>query len=385
LIRSSRHVEADGFVLEVVLETVLAELSADAGLLEATERSLLADRPESVDKDLASLNLLGGNVSGVPAFSVDGTGEAIVGVVGNRDALFDGLELDDVEHGSKDFLSALAHAVVSVGENGGLNEESISVNSFASDDKFSAGLLADVNVAHDFIGGGLRDLRSHKRALLVPGTNWHLAGQGDESVDKSIVGVLLHQHAGRLDTELTRVAESLLVGVQSGFVQIGVVEDNEGTLSAELKSDSLDMGSTFGHDRLTDSGRSGESDLSNAGVVNDSFSSFGTKAGHHVDDTGNGAFHFSPELTESQGGERSVLGNLEDTSATGGEERSHLPGRHEEGEVPGGDDTTDTDRLSTDVVELVRVVTALKGLAVNALSEASVVSKAGDSKAHFTS
>lgn len=51
------------------------------------------------------------------------------------------------------------------------------------------------------------------------------------------------------------------------------------------------------------------------------------------------------QLGQSQGGERGLSGGLGDSGAAHGQRRAHLPGNHGGREVPGRDQTADTNRL----------------------------------------
>jgi hypothetical protein len=65
----------DGLDLSVVLQSVGAELTAQTGLLEATEGSLVGDHVVVVDPDGTGLEGVGDTDGGVDVLGVDGSGE----------------------------------------------------------------------------------------------------------------------------------------------------------------------------------------------------------------------------------------------------------------------------------------------------------------------
>ena len=54
--------------------------------------------------------------------SVDGASQAVLGVVGDGDGLFLGLEGDDRQNGAEDFLLGDGHVVADIGKNSGTHE-----------------------------------------------------------------------------------------------------------------------------------------------------------------------------------------------------------------------------------------------------------------------
>lgn len=65
----------DGLDLSVVLQSVRAELTAQTGLLEATEGSLVVNHVVVVDPDGTGLEGVGDTDGGVDVLGVDGSGE----------------------------------------------------------------------------------------------------------------------------------------------------------------------------------------------------------------------------------------------------------------------------------------------------------------------
>jgi hypothetical protein len=129
-----------------------------------------------------------------------------------------------------------------------------------------------------------------------------------------------------------------------GLLEVGVVEDDVGRLSSELKGDVLEVGFGGGlHDHTSDEGRSREGNLrqvvvsrgSQLGrgrathlldlhVRGDGGSSDGSETSEDVDDTG--GEDLGDETSDEEGGERGRLGGLDDDGVSGRECGSNLPG-----------------------------------------------------------
>ena len=100
--------------------------------------------------------------------------------------------------------------------------------------------------------------------------------------------------------------------------------------------------------RPTDGG-AGEGDLVHAGVIDQRRADCAVAVDDVHDAVGESGF--LDQLGEAQGGERSLLGRLEDDGAAGGERRRELPHGHHQREVPGDDLRADADRHALGVDE----------------------------------
>ena len=92
-----------------------------------------------------------------------------------------------------------------------------------------------------------------------------------------------------------------------------------------------------------DDRRAGEGDLVDARVVDERRAGIAV-ARDHVEDALRQP-GLERQLAEPQGGQRGLLGRLQDDRAAGRERRADLPGRHQQREVPGDDLTGDAHRL----------------------------------------
>src|SRR5215469_15309916 len=87
---------------------------------------------------------------------------------------------------------------------------------------------------------------------------------------------------------------------------------------------------------MADLGGAGEGDLVDIHVPGNGSASGRTVARKNIDDAV-WETRFYNQLADAQGGERRLLGGLENYGATGGESRTELPGLHQEWEIPRND------------------------------------------------
>jgi len=106
-----------------------------------------------------------------------------------------------------------------------------------------------------------------------------------------------------------------------------------------------------------------------------------TETGQDVDDTW-GETRLLDQLACNEGGERSLLGSLEDDSVTARDGGTDLPCPHEQREVPRDDLTADTKRLLLGVVECVGG--SVDDLALDLVRPTSVVPQGSGAHAHVT-
>ena len=91
----------------------------------------------------------------------------------------------------------------------------------------------------------------------------HALGEAGQEV---VVDPVLDEDPVGRDAGLARVA--VLAGQRAGDggLEVGVVEDDEGRVAAELERDLLDLPCALGHEQLADLGRAGEAELADEGL-----------------------------------------------------------------------------------------------------------------------
>lgn len=306
----------------------------------------------------------------------------VAGAVANLNRLSLILELGDGNDGTEDLLLGNLHLGSHVGEDGGLDEETLSAVALTTESNGSTLLLAVLNVLHDTVILELRDLGTLEGILGEGVTDLVLGGTLLEARNELVIDTLLDQQARTGTAALAVVVEDTKVGPRDGVVNVGIVKDNVGGLATELEGDLLQVGlGSSLEDRAANQGRTGEGDLVNVHVGGDGSTSGATETGDNVDDTGREA-GLDDELGGVQTGKRSLLGGLDDNGVTGSDGRANLPGPHEDGEVPGDDLTADTDGLVAGVGE--GLVVGVDSLTGDLVGPATVVAQAASGIGNVT-
>ena len=169
-----------------------------------------------------------------------------------------------------------------------------------------------------------------------------VVGQGG---DELVVDALGHQHAGRgravlAGVEVARDRDALHRGLD-----VGVVEDDDGRLAAELEVDALHVRRGAGRHLRAGAHRAGDRDQGGRAVLDEPASGLAV-AGHHVERARREELR--GELGQAQGALGGGVAGLEDDGVAGGERRPDLPRGHQEGVVPGRHLADDADGLTAD-------------------------------------
>ena len=369
-VTDERH--GDGLGLEVVVDGILALLTADTRLFVTTERRGVIENVVSVDPDGTGAERAGDAVDGVDVLGKDTGGESVVGVVATLDDVGLVLEFGHGHDGAEDFLLENLGGIRDIGEDGGLDVEALVVLAVTATGEFETLVLARLDVTHNALE--LHGVNLGTLISAVEGVT-DLAGLGlrNNLLKELVVHVLMHEDARGGAAALAVVEEQSEVNLVDGFVEIDVGENDRGGLATELE------GARLHADNLLDlhggGDGTGEGELVDARVLGQRLASLGSPAGADVHDalreTG-----INEDLTKLESGHGGLLGGLEDDGAPGGKSGSELPGGHQEREIPGNNLTDDTDGL----LEGVRKVLALllimgENFAVDLVGPAGVVAE----------
>ncbi len=173
-------------------------------------------------------------------------------------------------------------------------------------------------------------------AASVPGPTRSAAIAAREALDERVVDRVLHVDPVRADARLARVAELADHRAGDRGVQVGVVEDEERRVAAELERDLLDLSGALRHQQLADLGRAGEAELAHdrvRGQLAADQRRVGRRSGDDREDAARDAGALG-ELDQRERRERRLLGGLDDHRAARGERGGGLAGDHRGGEVP---------------------------------------------------
>ena len=109
------------------------------------------------------------------------------------------------------------------------------------------------------------DQRADSGAGLDAGADGELLDRLDQRRREAVVDAGLHQDAVGADASLAGVAIFGGHGAGDGLIEIGVVEDDERRVAAELERELLHRVGALPIEHLADRGRAGEGELAHAG------------------------------------------------------------------------------------------------------------------------
>ena len=178
----------------------------------------------------------------------------------------------------------------------------------------------------------------------VPSPTRERAHRAGQLVDERVVDLVLREEAVGADAGLAHVAELRGERALDRGVEIGVVEDDERRVAAQLQPDLLHRAGGLAHQELADFGRAGEADEAHRRMLAHRLADRRRAAGEQVEDAGGhpGALR---QFAEGERGERRGVGGLDHRRAADRDRRRHLAGDHRGGEVPRRDRRDDADRL----------------------------------------
>ena len=150
--------------------------------------------------------------------------------------------------------------------------------------------------------------------------------------EELIVDRVLDEEPRARETHLPRVVE-LVHGLLHGGIEVGVREDQERRLAAELQGDRREVRAGRGGDELAGGDRAGERDPSDVGMGDESGAGLLADPLHHVEGAV-GHPGVARDVREQRGGERSPFRWLRDHGVPGRERRRDPPRGEHQRRVP---------------------------------------------------
>ena len=161
---------------------------------------------------------------------------------------------------------------------------------------------------------------------------------------EGVVDSVLDVEAIGADAGLAGVAIFRSGRAFDGGVDVGIVENDEGSVAAELERDFLDGAGALRHEQLADFGRAGERKFADDRIGCEFAADFDGRAGDYVEDAFRNAGAFA-ENSERERGKRRLLRGLDDERAAGSERGTGFARDHGEREIPWSDRGDDADGL----------------------------------------
>ena len=182
----------------------------------------------------------------------------------------------------------------------------------------------------------------------------HRGGRLGQAAGELVIDSVLHEDTVGADTGLAGIAVFRGHSAGDRRVDIGIVEDDQRRVAAELKAHLLQRAGALAHQNAADLGRAGEGHLADTVVVAQRLADGRTvHAGDDIDDTRGDAGALG-QLGKRQRRQRRLFGGFQHTGAAGGDSRGDLAGDHRDREVPRGDRAEHPDRLLEGQEALVR-------------------------------
>ncbi len=333
-----------------------AGFAVGARHIEATE-GMSADHGAgalAVEVKVADVEVGAGAVELFAGAGVDGSGEAILGVVGDAKGVIEAGGFDDGEKRAEDFFLRDAGGGGDVSDDSGGDEVAVGggVDGVAAGEDAAFGAANGDVVEETLVGGGVDD---GSGVGVVFGEAGDDAGDAlGEAVAEGVIDGLFDDDAGTGGALLAVEAEGRGGDAFDGEIEVAVSVDDDGVLAAELKDGALEealarLGAggalvDFEADLLG----AGECDEVDFGVLDDDAAGLGATL-DEVDDAV-GKADFLEEFEEAGGDGGRVGGGLEHDSVAGDDGGRGHAGHDGEGEVPGRDDGADAERHVTELV-----------------------------------
>ncbi len=126
---------------------------------------------------------------------------------------------------------------------------------------FRAFAFRVLDVRLDLPDGAVVDQRAVRDALLVPAADLERLDLLGEQPREGVVDAFLHVDAVRADARLARGAELAGDSAGDGGVEVGVVEDDEWGVAAQLEGEFFQSVGGLLHEELADGRGAGEGDF----------------------------------------------------------------------------------------------------------------------------
>ncbi len=300
-----------------------------------------------VDPGAAVLQVAGHLAGKAEIPGPDRAGEAVVRVVGPLHHLFGVAEAGHRHHGAEYLAPHDFILLTGVGDQGRLEEEAVAGADLAPRRHLHvAAALGPLHEAGHPVALPVRDERPHLHPLLARTTHLDGGHRIRHGGDELVVYLALGIDAAGGGAVLAGVVEAKGANARHHGLQIRVVEDDDRRLAPQLQVGALHGAGGALQDLLAGGDVTGQRHHAHQRVLHQRRPHALAPATDDVDDAA--GEELASELRQAQGGERGLLGGLEHHSIAGGEYGGHLPGRHHQRIVPGGDAAHDSDRVAAD-------------------------------------
>ena len=316
----------------------------------------------AVDDSTAGVELSGHAQAARGIVRDDAAGQAVGGLVQNVDALFVGIERDDREDRTEDLhILRDGHLTGDAGEDGWLEERL--VEAFAA--AIAGGTLFNglLHLALDFLCGFFVDEAAEVGRWIEGIADLQLGEAGGELFGESVDNGTMDDIALGRAADLTGVVDTAADGLVHGVVEIGVVEDQDAVVAAELHDRAGHVLRGVLDDVDADGGAAGEADAVDLRRIGQRTANGAAAAGDDLQDLA-GDTGLDHDLRHQDGAERCVGRGLHNDGVAGSQRRAGLVAEELNGEIEGIDTGDDAERL---VIRHDQIIRAGKHMTIDVL------------------
>src|SRR5579871_2259226 len=329
-----------------------------AGCLGSTEGQVYfrADRG-SVDISDPCIDVAHGAKSAVYITGINRRREAVHHSVGNIDGLFKRIAGNHTHDRPENFFLRDPHLRVYIAVDGWLEEPAMRVvgigQALAAQFKLRAFLAANLRIFLGSLDLLLVDLRTHLHGLIKAASNFKTFCPRYKLAYELLVNAFLHNHPAGGGATLPGGSESAPEHAIQRKIEVGIVENDDGVLSAHFERARLKHACGGLPYNAADFARSCKRYSPNIFMLHDGRACFGTKPGHDIDHT-LGQAGFYQGVHEIDRGKRRIFRRFNHASVAAHQGGKELPGRNGHREIPGRDHPADADGHTDGHRELVR-------------------------------
>src|SRR5215210_4525974 len=342
---NSLQVDGYVFLLEVLLDALYASCAAEARVLDAAEGGGGVGDHALIEADHAGFDALADTQGTLEITGIDVGHEAVLSVVGGGDSIFFRIEGGDGGYGAEDLLLEECRVLGDIAEDGGAVEVSCALHllsAYQGASAFAEGVFYEVG---DLLALVAVDEGADLDALLGASPDLHSI-----HAFRELLGELIRDAAG--DVEAVgggaRLADVAHLGDHRALdrgVYVGVVEDEERGVTAELHGDAQELLGRLGDELAPYFRGARKRELAGARVGDKrSHGAAGGGARHHVQDAA-GETRLLQDAGEGEHGEGRLLGRLHHHRAAGRYRGPDLARPHRHRKVPRRYEEARTDGL----------------------------------------
>ncbi|ENN86115.1 hypothetical protein RHSP_32539 [Rhizobium freirei PRF 81] len=347
------HADIDGLQFRIMLQCRQRILAAEAGLLGAAEGNLHRGEIVGVDPERAGFELVDDAVGTGEVGSEDAAGKAEFGGIGAGDHLGLVIEIENTHDWPEDFFAGDRHIVGDIGKHGRLNVIAFArdiVRDAAAGQQRRALGLALFDIGEHLFALSPGDHRADLRCLVHRVADEHSVGAGLQALQEFGLDLAVDKDAGAVGADLAGRIEIAEHRAADGAVDIGIVEDDQRRLAAELHGDMLEVAGGRSRHLAARRHGAGQRHLRHIRMVDEQRPGLAVALDDIVKALGQAGF--DKDFSNLQRAERRVFRRLEYHGVAGDEGRRALPAGDLLRIVPCADADADAERHALGIGEV---------------------------------